>query len=400
MQFSTDPDVVITGIGVVSPLGLNVTSTWQSLKAGGSARQDITLFDTEGCRCRQGAQVSLPDQTRAQRRLSRASRLALMAAEEALVQAQALGRPLENPISLCISTTGGAMEWGESFLQGILQGKRRHLLSQVARYQPQQQVLDLQQAFGLRGPVTLVGNACASGANAVGHGFDLIRSGMADCVLVGGFEALTELIFVGFDCLQVLSMDCCRPFDQNRNGLMLGEGAAFLVLENRAHAEKRGIEILGSLLGYGHSTDLHHLTQPAPTGQALVSAMQAALAEAKISPSQIGYVNAHGTGTQTNDGPETLAYQEIFEEHLPQVAISSTKAAVGHTLGAAGCLEAVFALCAARDAIAPPQLHNLTPIPAITLSLAGKDRNLKSGAPVMSVNLGFGGSVGALVMSL
>jgi len=323
-----------------------------------------------------------------------------MAAEEALVQAQALGRPLENPISLCISTTGGAMEWGESFLQGILQGKRRHLLSQVARYQPQQQVLDLQQAFGLRGPVTLVGNACASGANAVGHGFDLIRSGMADCVLVGGFEALTELIFVGFDCLQVLSMDCCRPFDQNRNGLMLGEGAAFLILENRAHAQKRGVEILGSLLGYGHSTDLHHLTQPSPSGQALVFAMQAALAEAKISPSQISYVNAHGAGTPTNDGPETLAYLEIFEEHLPQVAISSTKAAVGHTLGAAGCLEAVFALCAARDAIAPPQLHNLLPIPEIAASLAGKDRNLKSADPVMSVNLGFGGSNAALVISL
>ena len=179
----------------MSPLGLNVTSTWLSLKAGGSARQDITLFDTEGCRCRQAAQVALPAPTRAQRRLSRASRLALTAAEEALAQAQLLGCPPENPIALCISTTGGAMEWGESFLRGILEGKRRHLLGQVARYQPQQQVLDLQQAFRLQGPVTLLGNACAGGANAIGHGFDLIRSGMADCVLVGGFEALTELIF-------------------------------------------------------------------------------------------------------------------------------------------------------------------------------------------------------------
>ena len=181
---------------------------------------------------------------------------------------------------------------------------------------------------------------------------------------------------------------------------MLGEGAAFLVLENRVRAEQRGVEIMGSLLGYGHSTDLHHLTQPSPSGQALVSAMRAALAEAKVSPHQLGYVNAHGTGTQTNDGPEALAYLEIFGDDLPQVAISSTKAAVGHTLGAAGCLEAVFALCAARDALAPPQLHNLTPIPAMTQSLAGKDRNLKSGDPVMSVNLGFGGSNAALVMSV
>jgi 3-oxoacyl-[acyl-carrier-protein] synthase II len=400
MPFPSDPDVVITGMGAVSPLGLDVTSTWKNLKTGCAARQDITLFETEGCRCRQGAQVVLPTRSRAERRFSRASRLALLAAAEALAEAQIWGSSLKNFIPLCISTTGGAMEWGESFLQGILQGDRRHLLSQVARYQPQQQVLDLQQTFGLRGPVMLVGNACASGANAIGHGFDIIRSGVADCVLVGGFEALTELIFVGFDCLQAMSTDCCRPFDQNRNGLMLGEGAAFLVLENSAHAETRGVEILGRLLGYGHSTDLYHLTQPAPTGQALVTAMQSALVEAKISPAQIAYVNAHGTGTPMNDGAEALAYQEIFGEHLPQVAISSTKAAIGHTLGGAGCLEAIFTLCAARDAVAPPQLHNITPVPEMALSLAGQDRQLKSDAPVLSVNLGFGGSNAALVLSL
>jgi 3-oxoacyl-[acyl-carrier-protein] synthase II len=400
MQFSVDSDVVITGLGAVSPLGLNASSSWQNLKTGGAVRQDITLFDTEGCRCRQGAQVSLSPPTRAQRRLSRASRLALLAAEEALAQAKLLGCPENKSIPLCLSTTGGAMEWGESFLQGILQGKRRNLLSQVARYQPQQQVLDIQQAFGVYGSVMLIGNACASGANAIGHGFDLIRAGLADCVLVGGYEALTELIFVGFDSLQSMSPDCCRPFDQNRNGLMLGEGAAFLVLENKRHAEKRGVEILGRVLGYGHATDLHHLTQPDPSGQALVAAMRAALEEAKILPAQIAYINAHGTATPMNDGAEALAYQVLFEENLREIPISSTKAAIGHTLGAAGSLEAVFTICAAREALAPPQLHNKTPLSEVALCLANLSQKLKPGDPVMSVNLGFGGSNAALVFGL
>jgi 3-oxoacyl-[acyl-carrier-protein] synthase II len=291
------------------------------------------------------------------------------------------------------------MEWGEAFLRGALSGKRRNQLARVARYQPQQQVLDVQRALGLNGPVMIVGNACASGANAIGHGFDLIRSGLAECVIVGGYEALTELIFMGFDCLQALSVDWCRPFDVNRNGLMLGEGAAFLVLENESHARARGGEIQGRILGYGHSTDLHHLTQPAPTGVALSTAMRGALQEAGVKPEHVAYVNAHGTGTPMNDGAEATAYSEIFGDALPSVAVSSTKAAIGHTLGAAGALEAVFALCAAREGVAPPQLHNETPLPEIAASLALGSRRLASGRPVMSVNLGFGGSNAALVMS-
>jgi 3-oxoacyl-[acyl-carrier-protein] synthase II len=393
------PSIVVTGLGAVSPLGLNVADTWNGLLAGREARGPINLFETEGCRCAHGAQAPLPAPERAERRLSRASRLALQAAREALLQAGLLGTETASRAPLCVSTTGGAMEWGEAFLRGALSGKRRNQLARVARYQPQQQVLDVQRALGLNGPVMIVGNACASGANAIGHGFDLIRSGLAECVIVGGYEALTELIFMGFDCLQALSVDWCRPFDVNRNGLMLGEGAAFLVLENESHARARGGEIQGRILGYGHSTDLHHLTQPAPTGVALSTAMRGALQEAGVKPEHVAYVNAHGTGTPMNDGAEATAYSEIFGDALPSVAVSSTKAAIGHTLGAAGALEAVFALCAAREGVAPPQLHNETPLPEIAASLALGSRRLASGRPVMSVNLGFGGSNAALVMS-
>lgn len=394
----TSLSVVVTGMGAVSPLGANLRDSWHALAAGQSKRQPIDLFETEGCRCREGAQAVMPSAQKNNRRLSRASRMALGAAHEALQQSGLLGTEKARLGPLSISTTGGAMEWGETFVRGTLAGKRSGLLTAAARYQPQQQVQDLCEALDLRGPRTLIGNACASGANAIGHGYDLIRSGAAECVIAGGYEALTELIYMGFDCLQALSTDACRPFDKNRDGLMLGEGAAFLILESEKAAHARGANILGSILGYGHSTDLHHLTQPEPSGQALVRAMREALQNSGLAPDQICYVNAHGTGTPMNDGAEVLAYQSVFATHLNSTAISSTKAAFGHTLGAAGCLEAVFSLMAAREKLAPPQLNNRIPIPDISPCLPGMGHILPPGSPVMSVNLGFGGSNAALVL--
>jgi 3-oxoacyl-[acyl-carrier-protein] synthase II len=399
MNSPSRPTVVITGAGLVSPLGLDLPTTWQALSTGATARREIDLFDTEGCRCHHGAQVPLPPPEKSERRLSRASRLAICAARQALAQARLTSTQTAQPIPICVSTTGAAMEWGEAFVREALAGKKLRQYSRMARYQPQQQVLDLQRALGLHGPMTILGNACASGANAIGHGFDLIRAGLAECVLVGGYEALTEMIFVGFDCLLTLTHAVCRPFDTQRDGLMLGEGAAFLVLESAAHAQARDAEILGRILGYGHALDLHHLTQPDPTGATLARVMRAALAEAALEPGQLSYLNAHGTGTPLNDAAEAVAYLEVFGAALPRLAVSSTKAAIGHTLGAAGSLEALFTLCAARAGLAPPQAHTRNPLPAVAASLASLHRRLDPAAPVMSVNLGFGGSNAALVLS-
>jgi 3-oxoacyl-[acyl-carrier-protein] synthase II len=399
MNPSTQPEVVVTGMGAVSPLGLDLATTWRALRSGADARGRIDLFDTEGCRCREGAQVPLPAAPRAERRWSRASRLAILAAREALLQAGLLDTAALAGMPICASTTGAAMEWGETFLREALAGKKLRQYVRMARYQPQQQVLDLQRALGLDGPMTILGNACASGANAVGHGYDLIRSGLADGVLAGGFEALSEFTFTGFDCLLTLSREACRPFDTRRDGLMLGEGAAFLVLESADQARARGAKILGRIRGYGHSIDGNHLTQPTPGGDALVAAMRAALADAALGPGEIAYVNAHGTGTVSNDAAEAAAYAEVFGAALPGVAVSSTKAAIGHALGAAGSLEAVFALCAAREGIAPPQVHTREALPEVAASIAGEERRWDPAAPVLSVNLGFGGSNAALVLS-
>jgi 3-oxoacyl-[acyl-carrier-protein] synthase II len=390
------PAVAITGLGAVSPLGPDTASTWQALRDGQQGRAPVTLFPTEGLRCHHAAAVDLPPALPAERRLGRASRLALRAAREAFQQA-GLG-PSGLPIHLVLSTTGGAMERGEAFLRHVRAGQPRGL-ALAARYQPQQQALDLQRALGLDGPVAILGNACASGANAIGHGCDLIRSGAADCVLAGGYEALTDLIFTGFDCLQLLTPGWCRPFDRRRDGVLLGEGAAFFVLEEEGHARARGAALLGRILGYGHALDPHRLTQPEPGGRALVAAMRDALAQAGLEPREISYLNAHGTGTPTNDEPEAAALAAIFGESLGGLAMSSTKPALGHALGAAGCLEAAVTLCAARDAFAPPQFNVDDPMPSVAAALARAGRPVRPDAPMMSVNLGFGGSNAALILS-
>jgi 3-oxoacyl-[acyl-carrier-protein] synthase II len=291
------------------------------------------------------------------------------------------------------------MAFGEDFLRRVLQGRRAHLLDHVSRYLPHQQVLDVQRVLNLQAPVTTLANACASGANAIGHAADLISVGAADCVLTGGFEALTELVFVGFDCLQATSTDRCRPFDLNRSGLLLGETAAFLVLESEDHARQRGARTLCHLTGYGHTTDFFHLTQPKPDGASLVEVMRAASSQAGISPAQIGYINAHGTATPVNDAVEAGSYRAFLGSALGSTRVSSTKAAVGHTLGAAGAIEALFAIEALRTGQLPPQINLQTPIPEIAAALVGVKESAGDMEHVMNVNLGFGGSNAALIFS-
>jgi len=274
--------VVITGLGCVTPLGPDLPATWRRLIAGETAQQPVTLFDVSGSRCQKAAPAIFPEAAWP-RRLTRGSRLALPAARAALAQAGLLddaGKSVVRWLPMSVSTTAGGMTLGEQFLRDLVAGRRQpHRYYRVAHYPAQRQTLDLQQHLGFRGPVTIIANACASGANAIGHARDLIRAGQAEMVLAGGYEPLTELIYYGFDCLQALSPDCCRPFDRGRTGLMLGEAAAFLVLETEASARARGANILCELTGYGHSTDLHHLTQPGPTGGALIQAARMALAE-------------------------------------------------------------------------------------------------------------------------
>ncbi|HUJ09684.1 MAG TPA: beta-ketoacyl-[acyl-carrier-protein] synthase family protein [Verrucomicrobiae bacterium] len=406
--------VVVTGMGAVTPLGFDFQTSWQRIVAGESAAAPVTLFDVAGCRCKRAASAQLPglpDLTPKQlSRLSRAARLALPAAREALAQAGLLdeaGRSKFAWLPLSVSTTGGGMAWGEKFLRAMLaQQDNAGLYPYIVRYQAHHQIHDLQRHLGFRGPITIIANACASGANAIGHGADLIRAGAHDCVLAGGFEALTELIYVGFDCLQTMSPERCCPFDLGRNGLMLGEAAAFAVLESESHARARGAHMLCELAGYGHTTDLHHLTQPDPCGAPAVRAMREALARAQCDASEISYVNAHGTGTLLNDASECAAFATVFgngdsaqpDSPIPKsIRISSTKAAIGHTLGAAGSIEALFVIAALRSGHLPPNLNVRRPEPRVATNLVAVGESHPEMNAVLSMNLGFGGSNAALV---
>ncbi len=400
---TTQRRAAVTGFGCVTALGANATGTWLRVCAGHSARAPLTVIETEGCRVTEGAQAELPvlaGMTRKENsRLSRASRLALPAAAEALERAGLLDdrRHSRLPrIEICASTTACGMEKGEGFLRGIWSGQTQGRTARVRHYQAQQQIREVQQYFGFAGPAMIVANACAGGGNALGHAADLIRCGSADLVLAGGYEALCELVFTGFDCLQSLAPDACRPFDRGRRGLMLGEGAGFLVLENEENALRRGAPIHGFIAGYGHGTDTGHLTQPSQDGAPLEQAMRMALQDAGMSADRIGYVNAHGTGTPLNDSAEAAAFSRVFG--AGGTRLSSTKAALGHTLGAAGAIEAVLCLLALQTGQLPPQINLLDPEPLVAdcLSRPGECADLQA---ALSVNLGFGGSVAALVIS-
>ncbi len=398
--------IIVTGIGAVTPLGENFPASWEALTSGRDAQAPLELFDTSGCRCHTAASCHLPAlddlPAKSVRRFSRSSRLAIPAAREALAQAgllDAAQRSHLRELTLSVSTTAGGMAFGEDFARRVFTQNRAHLFSQVSRYLPQQQVLDLQQTLGFRGHSVIIANACASGANAIGNAADLIATGAAECVLAGGFEAITELVFVGFDCLQATTTDKCRPFDVNRSGLMIGEAGAFLVLESAAHAARRGAKPLCCLAGYGHSTDVFHLTQPKPDGGVLVDVMRAAMRQAEVEPRDLAYINAHGTATPVNDGIEASAYAAFLGDAVGSTRISSTKAAIGHTLGAAGSIEALFAIASLRTGSLPPQLNLQSPIPETAPSLVRANESASKPRHVMSVNLGFGGSNAALVFS-
>jgi 3-oxoacyl-[acyl-carrier-protein] synthase II len=249
------------------------------------------------------------------------------------------------------------MECGESYYRNAVAFPRTQQGQATAglSYQAQRQALDVAEAFGLSGPITIIANACASGSNAIGQAWETVRSGAADRVLAGGYDALCQSVFAGFDSLQALSTTECRPFGQRRDGLALGEGAAVLALESLESARRRGAEILGELIGYGAATDFHHLTQPHPEGDAALAAMRDACRRAGIGPEEVGYVNAHGTGTPLNDSAEARAINRWAGDSAARMAVSSTKSSVGHLLGAAGAVEAVVCLMVLREQWLPPQ---------------------------------------------
>ena len=395
--------VVITGAGLITALGTGWRENAAGFRAGRTAFRPVTLFDVSRQRAKTAAEISLGStlprtqlSPRQIARLDRAAKLLLIAAHEAWQQS---GWTPTEFLPQVLGTTSGGMSLGEAYYRQATQtpGTNRGQMARVSHYQPQRQAIDLADAFGFQGPVTIISNACASGANAIGHAWHLVRTGQAERVFTGGYDAISHLVFAGFDSLQALSTTSCRPFDAHRDGLALGEGAAMLAIESLESARRRGAEILGEITGYGAATDSHHLTQPHPEGRAAIASMTAAAQAAQVTPDQIGYLNAHGTATPLNDSAEAAAINTWAGAHAAQLPVSSTKASIGHLLGAAGAVEAVICTIALREQWLPPTTTTETVDPACAFPLVRTPRDGKFDHALTN-SFGFGGANATLIL--
>ncbi|MGB7749067.1 MAG: beta-ketoacyl-[acyl-carrier-protein] synthase family protein [Verrucomicrobiia bacterium] len=396
------PRVVVTGAGIVTALGLGWKPNAEGFRLGRSAFRPVSLFDVSRQRVKTAAEVNLPDalpptglSRRQMGRLDRAGKMLLLAANEAWQQAawKSAGN-----LPLVLGTTAGGMSLGEDYFRQAVQspGRHRRQPTRAIHYQPQVQARMVLDALNFDGPVTIISNACASGSNAIGHAWNLIRCGQAECVLAGGYDALSLLVFAGFDALQALSPTVCRPFDARRDGLALGEGAALVALETLEHAQRRKATILGELIGYGTTIDRHHLTQPQPEGNAALAAMNLACDAAQLGPQDVDYINAHGTGTMLNDSAEALAISRWAGPRAATLPVSSTKASIGHLLGAAGAVEAVICLMVLREQWLPVQAAFETPDPACNFSIVRQPRSAQVNV-ALSNSFGFGGVNATLI---
>ena len=386
--------VLVTGFGIVSPIGNGAGENLAGLRAGRDGVSTVTAFDVSKTRCKTAGQVNddwlkdvFPPNRRTQR-LHRSSRMVAAALVEAMSMAGTT-----SPELVVFSTSVGAMSNGEQFYRTVLKSKsRRSMARWVGNYMPQKPILDALELVGLRLPMQVVSNACSSGTNSIGHSFNLIRDGLNSCVICGGYDPLSELVFVGFDSLQASTPEKIRPFDLHRSGLVLGEGSAVLILESEESVHKRKATAYAEICGYGVSTDTYHLTQPNPSGVGPRLSMERALQSA--GSDSVDYINAHGTATLYNDATEGTAISQL----LPGVPVSSTKSMMGHALGAAGAIEAIFCVLALQEQFLPPNIHFREPDPTWRFEVVANQSRSASIRTALSNSFGFGGTNASLLM--
>ena len=393
--------IAVTGIGVFCSIGENAEKFFQSLKEGQSGIGRITLFDTSKYPCKIGAQIRdyRPEKffgKKELKKISRADQFGLIASEEA-VKASGIRSYASEEVGVCLGAGAGGMFEAETYHREVLlKGKSKPSL--LWSFIPSYTTDCIAERFGFSGPKFTVTTACSSSATAIGYGADLIRSGKSKAVLCGGSEALTELTFGGFSSLKAMDPSPCKPFDRNRAGMSLGEGAGILILEDFDEAEKRGAKILAELLGYGIGGEAYHITAPEPTGMNEARIMKEALDESGVASTEVDYINAHGTGTPLNDKVETLSIKNAFGERAYSIPISSIKSSVGHCLGAAGAMEAIASILSMVHQFIPPTLNHQEGDEDCDLDyVPGKAREKEINV-VLSNSFAFGGACTTLIL--
>lgn len=398
--------VVITGMGVVSPVGVGLNTYWESLKNGQSGIVPVTKFDTSDSPVKIGGEVPAdfnPEDfldKKEIRRLDNFSIYALIAAEEAIRHAGLEdGIPDMDRFGVVVgSGVGGLLTMEEQNRRLLNRGPRGVSPLFIPMY-----ILDIaaghiSMKWGIKGPNYAVVSACATGTTAIGDALRHIQHGDAEIIIAGGTEAcITPIAYAGFTNMRALSRrneepeKASRPFDADRDGFVMGEGAGLVILEELEHAEKRGAEIHAELIGYGATADAYHITAPAPGGEGAIRAMSRAVKDGGIEPDEVDYINAHGTSTPFNDRTETDAIKTLFGEHAYELNVSSTKSMTGHLLGAAGGIEAIATVMAIMENTIPPTINYETPDPECDLNYTPNTAIEKSVSVTMSNTFGFGG---------
>jgi nodulation protein E len=396
--------VVVTGLGAVTALGLDVTQFRDSLRAGRCGIRPLETVDCSRLRFKNGAEVGgfISSDHFSEKELDlldRFTQFALVSAREAVRDAGVEWTPTlrENAAVVTGSCLGGKISEDQTFaaIYGS-EGRRAHPLA-IPRAMSNAAASHISMEFGIMGPTYTISTACASATHAIGQAFALVRSGAVKMAVTGGSEAPFAFGHLKkWEALRVVSPDTCRPFSKDRRGMILGEGGAMLVLETLDAARARGARIHAEIVGAGMSADAHHVTQPSAEGAA--RAIAAALRDAGISAEQIGYVNAHGTGTTANDPVETEALRRVFHEHASRLAVSSTKSMHGHALGAAGAIEAVATALALREGFLPPTANFTEPDPACDLDYIPNEARNAEVEYAISNSFAFGGLNAVIVM--
>ncbi len=404
--------VVVTGLGAVTPVGLNKDEFWSSLINGVSGIGPITRFDAAAFPTRIAAEVKGFDpllymDRKAAKRTDRFAQLALAAAKQAFDDAKLDGEKInKNRVGTFIGSGIGGMETMEEQHKILLEkGPGRispffvpMMISNMAAGQ-------VAIAFGFKGPALTVNTACATGTNAIGDAFRALQHGLLDMAVAGGTEAaITPLAVAGFCAARAMSTrndephKACRPFDNDRDGFVMGEGSGIVVLETLEHAQARGATIYAEVVGFGSSDDAFHETLPSPGGEGAARCMAQALDDAHLTAADVDYINAHGTSTDANDKFETMAIKTTFGEHAKRVAVSSTKSMTGHLLGAAGAIEFVATVMAVNQGIIPPTINYETPDPECDLDYVPNTARRQEVKVAMSNNFGFGGHNATIVV--
>jgi 3-oxoacyl-[acyl-carrier-protein] synthase II len=402
--------VVVTGLGAVTPLGNDVETTWKAILAGKSGVGPLTRVNADEYPAKVAAQINdfAPEafiEKKEARKMDRFTQYAVAGALMAVKDAElTINDENAERIGVWIGSGIGGMETFEQQYE-IFQkrGYRRVSPFFVPMLIPDMATGQVSITLGAKGFNSCTVTACATGTNSIGDAFKVIQRGDADAMITGGAEApITKMSVAGFCANTALSSNpdpatASRPFDKNRDGFVIGEGAGIIVLEELDHALARGAKIYAEIVGYGATGDAYHITAPAPAGEGGARAMKMAIQDGSLTPEEIDYINAHGTSTEYNDKFETLAVKEVFGDHAYKLAMSSTKSMTGHLLGAAGGVEAIFTVLAMRDSILPPTINYETPDPECDLDYVPNKARTKEINAALSNSLGFGGHNATIV---